>query len=167
MAKILLKVSPKTGEPTKKIGDTVIPVGKGKIDQEFDIRDRLATLIAKGNTLTPDDKAAIYGDLVTSIGKDKAQKVMNHAFIFNTRPDVQGLPISDKLRSFYSIGSNDPDVDALIKKSKSLGYGVIPGFRESSSSFNQLLSGRIPSPDVTAVPNTDLQRKIMLKVQGK
>lgn len=166
MAKVLLKVSPKTGDP-KKVGDTVIPASnKGAIDQQFDIRDRLAQLVGSGNALNPDDKAAIYGDLVASIGKEKAQKVMNHAFIFNARPDMQKLPLEQKLRSFYTIGSNDPDVDVLIKKSGSLGYGAVPGFRESSSLANQILSGRSKPVATDAPMNTDLQRRIMLKIEG-
>lgn len=132
---------------------------------EFDIRDRLAELVGKGNTLSPDDKSAIYGSLVSSLGKDKAEKIMTHAYIFNNRPDVVKLPLADKLRAFYTIGSNDPDVNAVISKSKTLGYGAVPGFQQSASSINQNLSGQSPlvvAPD--AEVNPEAQRKIMLRV---
>lgn len=131
----------------------------------LDIRDRLAELVGKGNNLNADDKSAIYGSLVASLGKDKAMKVMNHAYLFNTRPDVQKLPLADKLRAFYTIGSNDPDVNQLIEKSKSLGYGVVPGFNESSSAINQQLTGK--TPIVAVSQPTDVQRKIMIKVPNK
>lgn len=132
---------------------------------EFDVRDRLAELIGKGNTLSPDDKSAIYGSLVSSLGKDKAEKIMTHAYIFNNRPDMVKLPLVDKLRAFYTIGSNDPDVNAIISKSKTLGYGAIPGFQQSASSINQNLSGQAPlvvAPDAAVSP--EVQRKIMLRV---
>lgn len=133
---------------------------------EFDIRDRLAELIGKGNALNPDDKAAIYGSLATSLGKDKAQKIMTHAFLFNQRPDVVKLPLEDKIRAFYTIGSNDPDVNTVISKSKTLGYGTLPGFRESSSAINQQLSGQVipRATAVTAAVTPEAQRKIMLRV---
>jgi hypothetical protein len=164
--KILLKVAPATGDPIKKVGDTVIPAGRGKTDQEFDIRDRLAELVGKGNVLSPDDKAAIFGNLTSSLGKEKAMKLMNHAFIFNQRPDIVNLPVEEKLKAFYTIGSNDRDVNDLITKSKSLGYGAIPGFRQSASAVNQQLSGQIP---VTATANgvspAEIQKRVMLQVR--
>jgi hypothetical protein len=163
MAKILLK-TPKTVDPVKKIGDTVIPASKGKIDQEFDVRDRLAELVGKGNALSPDEKAAIYGDLTSLLGKERAQKVLNHAFIFNSRPDVQRLPLEQKLQSFYAIGSNDPEVDSLIKKSKTLGYGAVPGFRQSSSAINQVLNGQIPLTAGPVQDNAGLKQKIAVGV---
>lgn len=142
-------------------GNTPAVPNKG----EFDIRDRLAELVGKGNTLNPDDKAAIYGSLAASLGKDKAEKIMTHAYIFNNRPDVIKLPLADKLRAFYTIGSNDPDVNAVISKSKTLGYGAIPGFQQSASSINQGLSGQAPlvvAPEVSI--NPEAQRKIMLRI---
>lgn len=162
MAKVSLKVSPKTGGE-KKIGDTVIPEGKGKVDKQLDVRDRLAELVGKGNALTPDEKMAILGDLSSSLGKDKAMKIMNHAYIFNQRPDILKLPLEDKIKAFYTIGSNDKDVNDLITKSKTLGYGVLPGFRESSSATNQVLAGRI-SPTVQVPANSETQQRILLSV---
>lgn len=154
MAKsIKLKISPASGTPT-------IPV-KG----DFDIRDHLAALVGKGNTLNPDDKAAIYGSLTAALGQDKAQKVMSHAYLFNNRPDVVKLPLEDKIRAFYTIGSNDPDVNAVISKSKTLGYGPIPGFRQSANALNQELSGQIqPVAAAAATVNPEVQKKIMLRL---
>lgn len=132
-------------------------------DNSLDIRDRLAELVGKGNALTESEKSSIYGSLIQLIGQDKAQKVMNHAYLFNNRPDIQKLPIEEKLRTFYDIGSNDSDVNQIMSKTKAVGYGVIPGFRDSVSDINSQLSGRIPM--VTQTPqSTDVQKKIMIKV---
>jgi len=163
MAKVTLKVkTPPTGDPKVPTGDAVLLTGnRAPIVKDFDIRDRLADLVGKGNTLSPDDKAAIYGDLVTTLGKDKAQKVMTHAYLFNTRRDVQKLNLEDKLNSFYTVGSNDPDVQALIQKSKSLGYGVKPGFRESVSDISQSLLGRT-APVAAPSVDPEIAKKVRL-----
>lgn len=154
MAKsIKLRVSPTTGTPT-------IPVSG-----DFDIRDQLAALVGKGNALNADDKTAIYGSLTAALGRDKAEKIMTHAYLFNNRPDVVKLPLEDKIRAFYRIGSNDPDVNAVITKSKTLGYGPLPGFRQSASSLNQELSGQIQPVSASAsTVNPEVQKKIMLRV---
>lgn len=146
-----------------KVGDTVITPNRGQTEQDLDIRDALASLIGKGNTLTPDDKKAIYGALTTTLGQDKAMKIMNHAYLFNQRPDVLRLPLEEKLKTFYTIGSNDPDVKQVIDKSKALGYGVVPGFRESSSAINQALVGRIENAEATDA-NSAVKNRIMLRI---
>lgn len=162
MAKVLLKVGP-GGDPNKAANEQMLLTAHGPLDKSFDIRDHLAALVGKGNTLNPDDKAAIYSDLINNLGKDKAIKVMNHAYIFNQRPEVQRLSLDDKLRSFYSIGSNDPDVNNIISKSKSLGYGPVQGFRESSSAINQVLNGKVPG-DVVTTTDPSLKKRVLLKV---
>lgn len=164
----MLKIaSPSTGDPVKggEIVDEKTSLSKPKpqIDLNFDIRDRLSELVGKGNTLGPDDKAAIYGSLQRTLGAEKAQKIMNHAYIFNGRSDVAKLPLEEKLKAFYTIGSNDADVNQLIQKSKSLGYGILPGLRESSSDINQNLVGRNVAVGGTGF-SPETQRKVMLKV---
>lgn len=161
MAKTMLRVGdPK--KPTKSTEAVDIPTGKTSIDVDFDLRDKLSELVTRGNTLAPDDKKAIYGFLTARLGEGRAQKIMDHAYIFNTRPEVQKLPLEEKIKSFYTIGSNDPDVSDVITRTKSLGYGVGPGFRESVSALNQETAGRI-SPTAAAV-TPEVQRRIMLKV---
>lgn len=151
MAKVMIKVA--------KGGDPKVPVSS-----DFDIRDSLSALIGKGNALSPDDKAGIYGNLVAKLGEGKARKVMDHAYIFNSRPETQKMPIEDRLRSFYTIGSNDADVQGLIEKSKSLGYGVLPGFRRSSNALNQELAGQVAAVS-PGVVDPEVQRKILLQVR--
>lgn len=149
-SKVTLKV--------KKGDDPRVPV-----NSDFDTRDRLAELVSSGNLLKPDDKAAIYGSLISAYGQDKAAKIMNHAYIFNQRGDVQNLPIEDKLKAFYAIGSNDPEVSQILNRSKSLGYGVVPGFREGSSAINQELSGRV-APTASGVVNPAVVNRVRLRV---
>ncbi len=158
----MLKVA--AGDPVK--GGTeekmILSPTRSKAALDFDIRDRLSELVGKGNNLLPDDKVAIYKSLATTLGDEKARKVMDHAYLFNQRPDVQGLPVEEKIRSFYSIGSNDPDVSGLISRSKSLGYGALAGFRSSSSNLNQQLSGQ--SPVVAASVTPEIKKRVMLKI---
>jgi hypothetical protein len=164
MAKVLLKVKPATGDPAKPqmIGDVMIPAGKTKIDQGFDLRDRLAELAIMGNALKPDDKSAIYNGLVNQLGQKTAQKLMDHAFVFSSRPDVQRLSPEEKLKSFYTIGSNDPEVMGVIGQVKNLGYGVVPGYRESTSVLNQATQRGGVTQNAQNV-NPEVTRRIMLR----
>jgi hypothetical protein len=84
--------------------------------------------------------------------------------MFNQRPEVQNIPVEEKLRAFYTVGSNDPDVRGLIAKSKSLGYGPLQGFRSSNSAMNQLLAGRIPATKEAAVV-PEIKERIMLSTK--
>lgn len=163
--KVMLKVSaPKTGDPIKVEEKALYSPGRPQTTVDFDVRDKLAELIGKGNALSGDDRNAIYDTLVKSLGPQKAQKVMAHTYMFNQRPEVQGLPVEDKLRSFYTIGSNDSDVGGLIAKSKSLGYGPVQGFRTSNSAMNQLLAGRIPATaETVGIP--EIKNKVMLSTK--
>jgi hypothetical protein len=162
--KVMIKIAPPSGDPNKPVDNNMILTANDPTRTGFDLRDKLAELVGKGNNLSADDKMAIYGGLTTMLGKDKAAKVMNHAYLFNSRPDVQKLGMEDKLRSFYTVGSNDPDVHAIIEKSKNLGYGVVPGFRQSSSAINQVLSGQTPATAGASL-DPEVQRKVMLQVR--
>lgn len=164
MAKsIKLRIKPTTGDPVKSADSDMVLSTRTPIEQGLDIRDHLAELVGKGNTLSAGDRTAIYGSLTAALGRDKATKIMNHAYLFNQRPDVAKLPLEEKIKSFYTIGSNDPDVNDVIMKSKTLGYGALPGFRGSSSVLNQILSGR--TADVTGTnANQEAKDRIMLRI---
>jgi len=149
MAKVMLKVSGG--------GNPKVPV-----KSDFDIRDVLTGLVGSKNVLSPDDKASLYGSLVSSLGKDRATKLMNHAYIFNQRPDLQSLSLDDRLRRFYDIGSSDPEIADVLAKSKSLGYGVIPGVQTSPNVLNQRLTGKIGG-EVTGEVSPEVKRRIMLR----
>jgi hypothetical protein len=161
MAKVYVKV----GDPDKpKEGnDMVLTPKRAKAEADLDLRDALSLLAIKGNALNPDDKAALYSNLTTTLGKDKAQKLLNHAYIFNSRPDMQRLTPEEKLRSFYAIGSNDPDVMEVIGRTKNLGYGVLPGFRESISAGNQSIQAGTYNTAPAVAPE-EIKKKVMVRV---
>jgi hypothetical protein len=166
MAKVLLKVSPKTGDPAApKIGEEkqLYSPARSQAQLDFDVRDRISELVGKGNALLPDDKMAIYSNLTSILGKDKAQKVMEQAYLFNSRPEVQKLPLEEKIKSFYTVGSNDPGIQEVIQKSKSLGYGPIQGMRSSHSIGNQVLTGGMPLASSTVV-TPEIKKRVVLKV---
>jgi len=135
--KVVLKVAPPSGDPKTDSRKDVIYSDRGKFETFLDLRDKLAELAVQGRNLHPDDRAAIYGYFTNALGPERAQKIITHAQLFSGRPDVQGLSPEEKLKSFYTIGSSDPDVQQLISKTKNLGYGVIPGYRGSASAINQ------------------------------
>lgn len=166
--KVMLRIgSPTTGDPVKgDLDDSkmLLSPKKPQIDQNLDLRDRLASLVGAGNNINPDDKAALYGDLKRLLGDAKAQKVIEHAYIFNNRQDVQKLPIEEKLNSFYTMGSRDPEVMEIIGRTKNLGYGILPGFRNSVSKLNETLAGHLPTAPTTSI-DPELQRKVLLKIK--
>ena len=161
MAKIIVKV-PKAGDPIKPT-TSIIPANRSTIDQDFDMRDTLASLAVKGNSLNPDDRMALLGSLTTSLGREKAEKLLTHAYIFNSRPEIQKLSPEEKIRSFYTIGSSDPDIQGIISRSKGLGYGVLPGFRESASDLNQAIR-RDDVGTGSIAANPEVQKRIRLRI---
>lgn len=166
MLRIIPPTGPGSGDPAPAATVTdamVLSPNKPKIDQQFDLRDRLAELVAKGNSLNTDDKSAIMGSLAGKYGKDLAMRIMNHAYIFNQRPDVQKLPMEDKLKAFYTIGSNDPGVHDVINSVKNLSYGVVPGFRSSVSEGVQAARGTVPTVAATT-DKPEIKKEIRLRL---
>jgi len=163
MAKVVLKVA-KAGDPVKPANKPIdVASGKTIIDTDVDLRDRLSELATKGNTLNPDDKSAIYLALSKSLGQDRAQKIMTHAYLFNSKPEVQRLSPEEKIKSFYTVGSNDPDVQEIIGRTKNLGYGVLPGFRNSTSVLNQAVQAGTSERPVGIV-DPEVRRKVMVRI---
>jgi hypothetical protein len=166
MAKsIKVRIAPPTGDPIKgAIPDAPLYTpNQGNIKTGLDLRHRISELIASGGVLNPEDKKSIYGDLTQMVGEPIAQKLMTHAYLFNQRPDMKKLPMEAKIQSFYDIGSNDPDVQNIISKTKAMGYGVVPAFRESVSDLNKAIAGKVAMG--SQQPLTDEQKKIIVRVQ--
>lgn len=166
MAKsIKVRVAPTTGDPVKEVTtSTSLGHGRTTSDRDLDIRDRLYELIGKGNALTSDEKSGIYGDLRNMIGEENAQKLMNHAYIFNTRGDVQKLGTEDKINALYSIGSTDPYIKDVLARTKVLGYGPGPGYRTSFSHIAQQLAGRTPQTTADQPISPEIKKKVMVKI---
>lgn len=166
MAKsIKVKVAPSTGDPVKEVVESSsLGQGRTPIDTDLDIRDRLYELVGKGNALNPEDKGAIYSNLRTLVGDVNAQKLMNHAFLFNARGDVQKLPTEDKINALYSIGSSDPYIKDVLARTKVLGYGPGPGYRTSFSHMAQQMAGRAPETTADQPVNPEIKKRVMVKI---
>ena len=95
---------------------------KTSADYDLDVRDILTGFVGKGKDLGKDDQSAMISRLGVILGKPQAQKLVNHIFLFNQRDDIKGKSLDQKLDTFYNIGSNDKDVDALLSRTKPGGY---------------------------------------------
>ncbi len=133
------------------------------LDDTADVRDILNSFIGKGTAGLQDDAArSDYARLQQLLGPEKAQKVMTSVIIHNQRNAA--VPMEKRIQTFYDVGSNDADVDGIIKNVKSFGTGPLAGFRDSSKQSNQLLSGRIPGL-IASNENPSLQEKVMLRLK--
>lgn len=137
------------GEP-----DPVTPIGLGKgianlgrqrtvVDDTADIRDSLTALVGKGYTgVSDDDAKGHFARLAGILGKDAAQKLMSHVFIYNQTPTAKGVGLQEKINQFYGIGSRDSGINDILQKIKQFGSGVISGMNDSPEVDNQVLSNR-------------------------
>lgn len=162
--KVKIRVAPTTGDPVKGVSgeETTFKSNRGALDKDFDVRDYLSSLVAAGNQIGGRDKAATFGELAKVIGQDNAAKMMDHIYIFNQNPDIQKMSADDRLRAFYNFRSSNPEIEKVVSRSRALGYGVVPGFRESVNALNQQLTGRLPTDQAAVAP--EIKDRIMLKV---
>lgn len=140
--------------------------GRGVLDEQADVRDLISSLVGKGyTTLMDDNSRAAYNRLQILLGRPRAQKLMEQVFIYNQNPEHQRRPVEDKINTFYNLGSRDAQTNDLLKKTKSLGYGVLPAFRESNFVPNIMLQGKAAETGTTAsAPLSDeIKQKVLLK----
>lgn len=159
----MLRIDDTGDKPTAK---QVAATGKNRtsIDDTADVRDILSGLVGKGtSTLADETTRADYARLQQLLGPQKAMKVMTQVFLHNGR-NVD-TPMEKRIQDFYDIGSNEPEVAEVLKTSKTLGYGILPGFRDSSKQTNQVLTGRVPTT-IAANDNSDLRNKVMLRLNN-
>lgn len=118
--------------------------GKWEGNEDMDVRDILHGFIARGDkSLNTDAARSGYSYLIGKYGKGTADKIMTHAMIFNNRTDIQGKPFDSKLNTYYAVGSNDPDVDKVIKKMGALGQGPQAGANDSPNVDSMAATGRL------------------------
>lgn len=158
-----------SGDPKKKTGEVVeetfIAPGKTPLDTTADIRDIISGMAGGGYTSLSDSAAAAnYSRLRTLLGDAKANKLMTHIFIQNQRPGAANMPVEARVKSFYDLPVGDEEIAPIIGKAKNFGYGVLPGFRQSSSQLNQELSGAIQPTVARATPAIE---KIKVRVANK
>jgi hypothetical protein len=164
MERTMLRLSDDTGDKPTAKSQTTRGKGRTSLDDTADVRDILSGLVGKGaSTLADETTRADYGRLQQLLGPQKAMKVLTQVFMHNGKN--VNTPMEKRIQDFYDIGSNEPEVDAVLKNVKTAGYGVLPGFRDSSKYTNQMLTGKTTAPTTAAVDNSDLQNKVMLRLQ--
>lgn len=132
------------------------------LDETADIRDIINGMVGRGYTALDDDDAkGMYTRLRQVMGDQKAQKLMTQIFIHNQREGSK--PMESRIKTFYEVGSNDPEVGEIITKTKTFGQGPLAGMRESSSAISQQLTGKFPS-DIAMTPKEGLKEKVMLRI---
>lgn len=149
-----------------------IPPGKTRADIDLDVRDLLSNMVGAGYSSweqinTDLDAKAKYGSLVNKVGRPMANKLVTQVISFSSRPDSQNKSTEQKIQSFYDIGSNDQDVSGVLKNIKSMGYGVIPGYRESALFGNQQLGGRIDPVVAASTEQSEKVKNIIDKSRNK
>lgn len=131
-------------------------------DDTADVRDILSNLVGrKVSNLSDENTRSDFARLQALLGSQKAQKLITQVIIHNQRN--ANAPMEKSIQDFYEVGSNDPEVNDVLKTVKGFGYGVLSGFRDSAKQGNQLLAGKIPGA-TASVDQEDLQRKIMLRL---
>lgn len=161
MAKI--KVT-KTDPPVTEVIRTKTPA-----DDTADIRDDINFLVARGGApnLADDDSRGSYARLSQKMGIDKARKLLDAMAIHAQRPEVIAMKTPEqRIQSFYTIGSSNPDISPYIQQAKVFGSGVLSGFNRSSLLGNQILSGTAENIAPVNNPVTaDLAKKVLLRVK--
>lgn len=151
------------GEKTNPKEEEYYGKARTSSDDTADVRDILSSLVGRGvSNLTDNSTRAEYQRLMALVGPQKANKLITQVFAHNSRS--QSVPMEKRVQSFYDIGSNDAEVDEVLKKVKSFGYGVLPGFREQGKQSLQELTGRVSSSETAGVDNSQLQQKVMLRL---
>lgn len=157
-------VDPKKGGPPIEDG-TFISQGRTPLDDTADVRDAIAGLVGRRHTTLGDvDAQNQFMRLKKLVGDEQAKKVMNHIFVFNSRPELKAMPVEGRIKTFYDTPAADEDTGGLINKVKAFGYGVIPGFRESNQQANQILANR---NDLLSGGGGTISPKVKLKIAGK
>lgn len=134
--------------------DPITPIGLGRgitnmarqrtpADDTADLRDSLTALVGKGYTGVSDDDAhGHFARLAGILGRDAAQKLMTHIFIYNQSPMAKGVGLNEKINQFYNIGSRDSGINDVLQKVKQFGSGVIAGMNDSPEALNQEMTNR-------------------------
>lgn len=133
---------------------------KTVLDERADIRDILSGVVGNGFTnFSNPDSQHNFAVLSSIVGKQTAQQLMTHAFIFNQRPDVQGKSVDQRVSQFYDMGSSNPDLNNILQASRNLGQGAVPGLYQSNDILNKQATGR----DNANLLNTDISQVTKLK----
>lgn len=141
MATIKLKRKPITEDEE----EIIIKPNRSSLDTSVEARDIISGLVGKGYTRSAPETNEAFQRLSVIYGKPQAQKIMEQMFIYNQNPQTHKLPTEQRISGFYDKGSLNADVNRILKENKGLGYGVLPGFRNSPFVLNQELQGLLPA----------------------
>jgi hypothetical protein len=115
------------GDPIINAGITSDPKyfqNNGMAGDKVDVADILSNFVGRGDKdLSGGQAKKDYQFLIGKVGAPLAQKLVGHVLTFNQRPDMQKQPFAAKLNNLYSMGSNDKDVDKILKTQ--LGAGPV------------------------------------------
>lgn len=115
---------------------------RGPINDDVDVRDYISMLVGGGyRGLTDDQSQMAYQRLSEIVGQKKAQDLVSHIIIQNTRPEFQKMQPAERVQRFYDTSSSVPATNEILQKMKGLSTGVIPGYQQSSLLQSQRQQG--------------------------
>lgn len=124
-----------------KIGSGIAQPRTG-LDNTADIRDILANIVGNGyKGLSDNSIKADYARLANIVGITQAQKLVDHAIVYNQRSDVIGKPLEARIQGFYSMGSQDKNINNILQNAGKFGDGPIAGLNRSNARTNMDLTG--------------------------
>lgn len=137
---------------------------KGKLADLVHTRDAISALVGAGGiqNLLPEDRKAVNAALAGYLGQNKATKLIDQISIFNQRPDMLKKSATQRIDSFFTIGSRDPDIDSIIKTTGQAGQGAIA---DASQTSNDLTKKVAAGADVLSAPKGNNTNQ--LAVQNK
>lgn len=144
-------VSTNTGKPAPGTEDPKL-VQKDRpgstTDQTADLRDSVSLLVGGGYTsLSDPDARANYSRMVSIMGKERAQNMLTHIVLQNSRTGWDKMKPEERVGKFYDINSSHGPTDETIQQIKSFGSGPLAGYTDSINLINQHQQG-----------NTDFER---------
>lgn len=120
------------------------PPSRTRLDETADTRDILANMVGKGlKGFNDDTSKSDYTRLQQLVGVPMAQKMMNHIFVFNQRPDVLQKNPEQRLQQFYNMGSAHNDLNDLLTTIKGFSQGPVVGMNTTGYYGNQDLTKRV------------------------
>lgn len=124
---------------------------KGKLADLVHTRDAISALVGAGGiqSLLPADRKAVNATLTGYLGQTNATKLIDQISIFNQRPDMLQKSATQRIDSFFTMGSRDPDIDSIIKTTGKAGQGAIA---DASQTSNELTKKVAAGADVLTPP---------------
>jgi hypothetical protein len=138
------------GGITKKQGDIRT---RTSADDRADIADIIANTVGGGyKSISDQDIRGDYVSLVSLVGRERANQLMQKIFVFNQDDSLKGKTPQEKLKSFYSTRSSDSSMNQFINQVGSVAMSAGFSINQSSNIGSQRLTGRDIVNKGTATP---------------